>query len=52
MSRRVIGACEHGKPIHYRYPCVQCFGIVGYLQMKFYVWRTDLWHLLKRRPGR
>lgn len=19
-----IGACVHGKPVHYRYPCVEC----------------------------
>lgn len=35
IGGEMIGACEHGYVVHYRYPCRRCFGNVGYLRQRF-----------------
>lgn len=30
----LVGACSHGQPLHYRYPCRRCLGSLGYLRQR------------------
>ena len=39
------GVCEHGRVVHYRYPCRQCLGCSGYLRLR--IW--GMWNDLRKR---
>ena len=39
------GVCEHGRVVHYRYPCRQCLGWRGYVRLR--IW--GIWNDFRKR---